>query len=399
MVSAKQMLTWLDGRNASSFEDISWSAGTLTFGISVGAGANGLQAMVPTTAAEPPGRPHARRGDGALHEPDHQGRLLRLLRRRSRAHTRLSTAACSARSVTAPAHGTVSGTGITCGTGGSDCTETFDYGTVVSLTATPDTGYDFGGWSGACTGIGACSLTMTAARSVGATFTIQRYTLTVTAPTHGTVSGTGITCGTGGADCTETFDYGTVVSLTATPDTGYNFGGWSGACSGIGACSPTMTAARTVGATFTIQRYTLTVTAPTHGTVSGTGITCGTGGSDCTETFDYGTVVSLTATPDTGYDFGGWSGACTGIGACSLTMTAARTVAATFTIQRYTLTVTAPAHGTVSGTGITCGTGGRTAPRPSTTGRSSRSPPLPTPAITLAAGVGPARASGPARPP
>jgi hypothetical protein len=232
--------------------------------------------------------------------------------------------------VTAPTHGTVSGTGITCGTGGADCTETFDYGTVVGLTATPDTGYDFGVWSGACVGTGPCSPTMTAARSVGATFTIQRYTLTVTAPTHGTVSGTGITCGTGGSDCTETFDVGTVVSLTATPDTGYGFGGWSGACAGTGACSVTMTAARSVGATFTIQRYTLTVTAPTHGTVSGTGITCGTGGSDCTETFDYGTGVSLTATPDTGYGLRAWTGACTGTGSCSVTLDADRTVGGLF---------------------------------------------------------------------
>ena len=52
-----------------------------------------------------------------------------------------------------------------------------------------------------------------------------------------------------------------------------------------------MTAARTVGATFTVQRYTLTVTPPTNGTITATGITCGTGGSDCTETYDYGTVV------------------------------------------------------------------------------------------------------------
>jgi hypothetical protein len=54
VVSAKQMLAWLDGRNGSSFEDIVWSAGTLTFGIAVGAGANGLQAMVPASAAGSP---------------------------------------------------------------------------------------------------------------------------------------------------------------------------------------------------------------------------------------------------------------------------------------------------------------------------------------------------------
>ena len=63
-----------------------------------------------------------------------------------------------------------------------------------------------------------------------------------------------------------------------------------------------MTAARTVGATFTIQRHTLTVTAPTHGTITGTGITCGTGGSTCSATYDYGTVVPLTATPDANYE-------------------------------------------------------------------------------------------------
>jgi hypothetical protein len=91
---------------------------------------------------------------------------------------------------------------------------------------------------------------MTQARSVGANFTIQRYTLTVTAPTHGTVSGTGITCGTGGSDCTETYDYGTVVALTATPDTGHPFRGWTGACSGKGLCSVTLHADTPVGAAF-----------------------------------------------------------------------------------------------------------------------------------------------------
>ena len=48
------MLTWLDGRNGSSFQGVSWSGGVLTFGIAVGAGANGLQAMLPTSAAGGP---------------------------------------------------------------------------------------------------------------------------------------------------------------------------------------------------------------------------------------------------------------------------------------------------------------------------------------------------------
>ena len=48
VVSARQMLTWLDGRNARRSPISAGSRGTLTFGIAVGAGANGLQAMLPT---------------------------------------------------------------------------------------------------------------------------------------------------------------------------------------------------------------------------------------------------------------------------------------------------------------------------------------------------------------
>ena len=47
------MLTWLDGRNGSSFSSLSWNAAqsTLSFTITPGAGANGLEAMVPVRSA------------------------------------------------------------------------------------------------------------------------------------------------------------------------------------------------------------------------------------------------------------------------------------------------------------------------------------------------------------
>ena len=48
IVSAKQMLSWIDGRNASAFRSFSWSANTLTFTVSVGAGAAGIQVLLPT---------------------------------------------------------------------------------------------------------------------------------------------------------------------------------------------------------------------------------------------------------------------------------------------------------------------------------------------------------------
>ncbi|HEX2808650.1 MAG TPA: DUF4082 domain-containing protein, partial [Kineosporiaceae bacterium] len=51
IVSARQMLTWLDGRNQSSFNGVSWSGSRLSFSITHALGANGLRAMVPTTSS------------------------------------------------------------------------------------------------------------------------------------------------------------------------------------------------------------------------------------------------------------------------------------------------------------------------------------------------------------
>ncbi len=64
---------------------------------------------------------------------------------------------------------TSSPTGINCG---SDCFQAYDIDTLVTLTATPATGSTFTGWSGACTGLDACTLTMDAAQSVTATFSL-----------------------------------------------------------------------------------------------------------------------------------------------------------------------------------------------------------------------------------
>jgi hypothetical protein len=47
IVSASQLLTWVDGRNGSSFGNVSYSGNTLTFSVAVGSGANGLTGMLP----------------------------------------------------------------------------------------------------------------------------------------------------------------------------------------------------------------------------------------------------------------------------------------------------------------------------------------------------------------
>src|SRR6185503_14171575 len=51
VVTAKQMLDWLDGRNASAFQSMSWAGNVLSFNVSVGANANGLYAMLPSVAS------------------------------------------------------------------------------------------------------------------------------------------------------------------------------------------------------------------------------------------------------------------------------------------------------------------------------------------------------------
>src|SRR5207237_9696424 len=70
--------------------------------------------------------------------------------------------------VSGSGHVTSAPPGVSCpGT----CSAVFDAGSSLQLAATSDDGFDFAGWSGACSGRGACSLTMTADESVAASFT------------------------------------------------------------------------------------------------------------------------------------------------------------------------------------------------------------------------------------
>lgn len=51
VVSAKQMLDWLDGRNNSSFGSLAWQLNRLSFAISAAAGSRNMKAMLPDSAA------------------------------------------------------------------------------------------------------------------------------------------------------------------------------------------------------------------------------------------------------------------------------------------------------------------------------------------------------------
>jgi len=190
---------------------------------------------------------------------------------------------------------------------------------------------------GRATGLGGGTATITATDGSGVsastTLTVtDRVTLSVvrTGIGTGSVSGPGISCGT---DCSEPYDRGTSVTLTASPASGATFTGWSGCDTVSGTtCTVTMNAARVVTATFDLQRFTLTVNKAGLGsgtvTSSPPGINCGT---DCSEPYPSGTVVTLTATPALLNVFTGWDG-CDAVSdtTCTVTMSRARSVTASF---------------------------------------------------------------------
>ncbi len=152
-----------------------------------------------------------------------------------------------------------------------------------------------------------------------------------------TVSETGngrVTSSPAGIDCPgscgASFAPGTQVTLTANAASGSTFSGWGGACSGTGSCVVTVNSSQSVTAAFSTN-YALAVSV--IGSPGGT-VTSSPAGIDCPGTcsasFAPGTQVTLTASATSGWNFGQWSGACTGSGACVMMMTSNQTAMATF---------------------------------------------------------------------
>jgi hypothetical protein len=76
------------------------------------------------------------------------------------------------------------------------------------------------------------------------------YSVSVTAADHGVVTGPGLSCRTGGIGCHATFFTPAIVQLTATPDPGYIFTGWTGDCHGLSTVPIIVYGPRVCGATF-----------------------------------------------------------------------------------------------------------------------------------------------------
>ena len=95
----------------------------------------------------------------------------------------------------------------------------------------------------------------------GPDISMPQHTLSVTlgGNSTGSVSASGLSCP---GSCTHAYPAGTSITLTATPAGGSTFAGWSGACSGAGACTLVMSSDRGVTASFAAGSRRLS--APTH---------------------------------------------------------------------------------------------------------------------------------------
>ncbi len=205
---------------------------------------------------------------------------------------------------------------------------TYNENTVVTVTATADSGYEFVAFTGASTSTtNPVQITMDGNKTIGATFELippTTYTLTAGTATNGSLSFDP----PGG-----TYEAGTVVTVTATADLGYTFVAFTGAStSSTNPVQITMDGNKTIGATFELippTTYTLTAGTATNGSLSFDP----PGG-----TYEAGTVVTVTATADAGYAFVAFTGASTSTtNPVQITMDGNKTIGAEFALLPPTL--------------------------------------------------------------
>ncbi len=151
-------------------------------------------------------------------------------------------------------------------------------------------------------------------------------TLTVVVQGSGTITSfpLGIDCG---ATCTQALHVGDSLALYASADLAAVFSSWSQSdCSGT-QCVVTLTGDTTVTATFAAAAantaLTVTLAGAGRGTVTSAdgSIHCAAGSGVCNSN-QTGVSFTLTATPEAGYFFAGWRGACAGTAPCVVTANA-----------------------------------------------------------------------------
>lgn len=216
-----------------------------------------------------------------------------------------------------------------------------EYGGSAIWTATPSTGYNFSKWSNGSTANPLTVSNITANTHITPVFVLKSYTVTWN-PNGGSVSPTSTTK-------THGSTLGTLPTPTRAADVQYTytFKGWFTAATGGTQVSASTTVTKNVTYyaqwTATLRSYTATFNGNGGGTPS-----------PSTITKTYGSELgTLPTCSRTGYTFLGWYTASSGGTKISSTtkITGNVTYYAVWQINSYTLTVTAGAGGTVSGSG------------------------------------------------
>jgi hypothetical protein len=207
------------------------------------------------------------------------------------------------------------------GAGAVNGAGTYREGASVTLNAIPDATHVFTGWSGDLSGT-ANPLTFT----VGA----QNYSVVANfaAVTH-TVAASVTPAGAGNVSGAGSYNVGATATLTATPDATHAFTGWAGDfSSSANPLTFVVVGNASVVANFAATSFALTTVAGTGGTVTPGG------------TYPAGTVVTLTATPDSTHRFFDWSGDASGsVATTAITLDRAKVAQANFT-SRTSQTIT-----------------------------------------------------------
>jgi len=118
-----------------------------------------------------------------------------------------------------------------------------------------------------------------------------KYTVSVSASEGGSVNTTG-----------GQYNENTSVSISATPDQGYEFSGWIGTALSGSNISVNVTSNQTITANFIRSIYTLTVDTVGNGEVTQQLINSGRG----TEEYESGNTIRLSATPESDFLFYNW---------------------------------------------------------------------------------------------
>jgi uncharacterized repeat protein (TIGR02543 family) len=173
-------------------------------------------------------------------------------------------------------------------------TSTFKNGVSVRLEAVPASGYRFDNWSGDLSGSNTnpTTIVMSCSKNITANFSQIMHTLTMQ------VSNSGSTTPEAG---TYSYSEGTAVNITATPDSGWQFGGWTGDVTESSSSKTIViiNSAKTVTANFVQITHTLKVEINGGGSVKH---------RPSTNAHQEGTVVEVIPSPDSGWQFDGWAG-------------------------------------------------------------------------------------------